>query len=65
MTEEIKVLRYYYKLERLKLGGMFALFFRTFKKQLLKNLCSSNPSLFYFDLYKLGYLCARAKELKM
>jgi len=65
MTEEIKVLRYYYKLERLKLRGVFASFFRMFKQQLLNDLSSSNPSLFYFDIYKLGYLCARAKELKM
>jgi len=65
MSDEVRVLRYYYKVESLKLRGVLAFFYRSFKRQFLKNLCSSSPSLFYFDIYKLGYLCDRAKELKM
>lgn len=65
MAEEVRVLNMYFKMQKLGMRSVFALFFRSFKKKLLKNLSSSSPSLFYFDLYKLGYLCDRAKELKM
>lgn len=54
--ETVKILNAYLKLK--KLGLLFAArwFFSLSEKQVVKNLNSSNPSLFLFDLYRLGYL---------
>jgi glycosyltransferase involved in cell wall biosynthesis len=62
MAEEVKVLRYFFTLKRLGLISIGSFFYAVFKKRLLKNLTGKQPSLFYFDLYKLTYLCARYKR---
>ena len=64
MADEVKVLRYFFKLKKLGLIKAGSFINTAFKKTLLKNLSSANPSLFYFDLYKLSYLCARYSQLK-
>lgn len=64
MTEEVKVLNYFFVLKKWKVIGLFSFLFSVFQKGLLKNLTGLQPSLFYFDLYKLGYLCSRAKDLE-
>lgn len=64
LAEEVKVLHYFFILKRLGLVSLFSKLFSQFQKRLLKNLISEDPSLFYFDLYKLGYLCSRAKDLQ-
>ena len=53
--ENIKLLRYFFQLKRLKAIGLYRLFFKLFKPSFLKNLTSTKPSLFIFDLYRLGY----------
>jgi hypothetical protein len=45
------------KIEKMKLSIIFSFFHVLTKSFFLKNLSSSNPSLFIFDLYRLGYLC--------
>ena len=45
------------KIKKLKLLSAFALFHKITRAVFLKNLASANPSLFIFDLYRLGYLC--------
>jgi hypothetical protein len=47
----------YARLEQLHLVKIAALGFKWSKKLLAKNLLSKNPSLFLFDLYRLGYFC--------
>ncbi len=64
MAEEVKVLHYYFILKKMGLVSLISKLFSKFQNRLLKNLTSEEPSLFYFDLYKLGYLCSRAKELQ-
>lgn len=64
MAEEVKVLRYFFKLKKLGLIKVGSAIYRSFKGILLKNLLSEDPSLFYFDLYKLSYLCAKYDQLK-
>lgn len=64
MAEEVKVLRYFFTLKSLGLIKVGAFFYSVFKKKLLKNLTGDNPSLFYFDLYKLTYLCTRYTKLE-
>lgn len=54
--ENVKILNTYLKLK--KLGLLFAprWFFSLSKNLILKNLNTTEPSLFLFDLYRLGYL---------
>lgn len=40
-----------------KFDKIYSLFYTVFKSFFKKNLLSKNPSLFVFDLYKLGYYC--------
>lgn len=55
-ANSVKILEKYLQLK--KYGGLFIIrgFFKLFKKTLLQNLNSPKPSLFLFDLYRLGYL---------
>jgi cellulose synthase/poly-beta-1,6-N-acetylglucosamine synthase-like glycosyltransferase len=46
------------EIENLKLNFAFAFFYKITKPIFLKNLSSNNPSLFVFDLYRLGNLCS-------
>ncbi|MCB0430204.1 MAG: glycosyltransferase family 2 protein [Flavobacteriales bacterium] len=50
----IQLLATYRKLKRWRLRGLIRQVMRIKMPWLEKNLLSSNPSLFYFDLYKLG-----------
>ena len=43
--------------KKLHLTGTVTQFFKRFEKTLNKNLKSEKPSLFLFDLYRLGYFC--------
>lgn len=61
---DIKLLRYFRKLEKLRLAGVFATIFRKVKKRLRENLSSLQPSLRLFDLYKLGLLCEAASTIR-
>lgn len=43
--------------KKLNLTSVVTKFFKYFENSLLKNLLSEKPSLFLFDLYRLGYFC--------
>ena len=45
----------YSKLKKLHLLGLFRFFYRSSYKAIRANLLGHNPSLFLFQLYKLGY----------
>jgi glycosyltransferase involved in cell wall biosynthesis len=45
------------KIDSLKLNFAFAFFYKITRSVFLKNIASNNPSLFIFDLYRLGNLC--------
>lgn len=55
-NETVKILKTYLKLKNNNLLFGVRWFFKISKKSLLKNLNSPKPSLFLFDLYRLGYL---------
>ncbi|UOX32762.1 glycosyltransferase [Flavobacterium sediminilitoris] len=56
--EEINpLLKHYKKIDNLKLTKIVSILFILFKKQLEKKIVNINPNLFYFDLYRLGYIC--------
>ena len=56
-AEDNKLLQGFERLKKTGLLPVFTLFYRLFYPILEKNLLSKNPSLFVFDIYKLGYLC--------
>ncbi len=54
---ENKLLKRYSEFKKIKAIKLLAFLFQKNEKMMKRNLISSNPSLFIFDLYKLGYLC--------
>lgn len=54
----IRIAKMYNTLKKAGLRPLASLFFKIVQKPFRKNLLSSNPSLFIFDLYRLGYLCS-------
>jgi glycosyltransferase involved in cell wall biosynthesis len=56
LTASIRLLRAARYLRKLRLNSLYHSFFRIFRKSMLANLNSPHPSLFIFDLYKLGLL---------
>ena len=57
VEEDTALTKMYGKIENLNLVKFAAFVFRLFKKRFTKNLLSKNPSIFIFDLYRLGYFC--------
>ena len=65
MTElrEVPLMKTFFIMRNLFLSGVFIFFFRFFARTLKTNLLSLNPSLFLFDIYKLGLLAQKTREL--
>ena len=57
IKNEIRLIDTYIRLKLFKTTNLVAYFFKIFHKKIEVNLCSEKPSLFLFDMYKLGYLC--------
>jgi glycosyltransferase involved in cell wall biosynthesis len=55
--EDTFLTKTYSKIQKFKLVKVASFLFKIFKKQFTKNLLSKNPSLFIFDIYRLGYFC--------
>lgn len=63
-TDEIKLYRNFERVNKFKLSAGYLFFYTVFLKRLIeKNLYSQNPSLFFFDLYKLYWCFKTAQEL--
>jgi glycosyltransferase involved in cell wall biosynthesis len=62
MAEKLRLAQFYQKIKKWNLDLPVAWFYRIFKNQILNNLYSENPSLFLFQIYKLGYLCSMKDE---
>lgn len=56
--ENSKIITFYNLLKKLKLIQIMSFFFQKNKTRIEANLLSQKPSLFLFDLYKLGYFCS-------
>lgn len=61
-AENLRVIKIYKRIKNLGLEGGIRKFYLTFRKNMLDNLLSENPSLFVFQLYKLGYICTLKDE---
>jgi len=57
MLEQIKVFRVFKKVQSLGLCRLLAFKFRAARKLMEWNLCSSHPSIFLYDFYRLSYMC--------
>lgn len=57
-TNKVKIAKIYVFLKKWNLTFLIRFFYRTFRKSVKRNLLSSNPNLFLFDLYRLGYICS-------
>ena len=57
LTNESKLLHHYLIFKKLHITGILAFKYRLLHRILQRQLCSSNPSLFLFDIYKLLFLC--------
>ena len=56
-NSESKILQVYNVFKKLYLTTFISTIFKKIERNLEHNLLSKNPSLFLFDLYKLGYYC--------
>lgn len=57
LVKDITLLTYYKRFKDLGLIGIIKYIYLKYEYWLRKNLMGKNPNLFFFDLYKLGYLC--------
>lgn len=57
-NDYVSISRVYFKIKKYKIAFVFRYFYKIAEKPMLKNLSSTNPSLFVFDLFRLGYLCS-------
>lgn len=57
LAEESRLLKQFLKIEKSGFVRLFALKFDVTKNTFCKQLCSSNPSLLLYDIYKLLFLC--------
>jgi glycosyltransferase involved in cell wall biosynthesis len=60
-ADYIKIAKVYTRLKKFGLSPALAMLHSAMNNSFRKNLVSSNPSLFIFDLYRLGYLCSLKK----
>lgn len=64
LSRHIKIFRWYCRIKRTGLSGVYLFFEKPFHKYFLKNLLSCNPSLYYFDFYRLALLLRKARSAK-
>jgi glycosyltransferase involved in cell wall biosynthesis len=57
IIQRIKIVNAYNKLEKYHLVGLYILFYKTTRRLMLSLLAKKNPSLFIWNLYKLGVYC--------
>ncbi|WP_066631963.1 glycosyltransferase family 2 protein [Labilibacter marinus] len=55
LYDKIKLLRYAKMIQQYGLKGIVIKLYLKFRLKIINNLCSNNPNLLLFDLYKIGY----------
>lgn len=56
-AEYVQLSKMFSILQKIKFTFIFAFMFEKCKSKIEKQLCSKNPSMLLFDLYRLGYYC--------
>lgn len=62
MADNLRLIQSYKKVRKVGMKKPIGVFFNLFEPLLLRNLYSKNPSLFIFQIYKLGYICTLKAE---
>jgi len=57
VIDKIKILQYWKIISSIHLDRVIVILFKLFKRVIIKNLHSSNPSLYLFQFYKLAFFC--------
>ena len=57
----VRISTVFAKIKKLHLSSICSIFYKSTRTVFLKNLSSNSPSLFIFDLYRIGYLCSLKK----
>ncbi|RZJ69425.1 glycosyltransferase [Flavobacterium sp.] len=57
-SDYVKMGRYYEFLKKSRLDFFVRNFFNLTRKSILKEISKSKPSLFWYDVYRIGYLCS-------
>jgi glycosyltransferase involved in cell wall biosynthesis len=61
-VEYVRLSQMFSTLQKIKCSFIFAFMFEKCKSKIEKQLCSENPSMLLFDLYRLGYYCLLNKN---
>lgn len=61
-VKENKLLKKFNEIKSIRMNQFFSTLFKFFSKKMETNLNSKTPSLFIYDLYKLGYICSISKK---
>ena len=64
ISRHVKIFRWYRRLKRTGLSGLYLFFEKIFHGYFRRNLLSCKPSLFFFDCYRLAVLIKMAKQNK-
>jgi hypothetical protein len=56
ISRHVKIYRWYHRLKRIGLSGLYLFFEKPFHDYFRKNLLSCKPNLFFFDCYRLAAL---------
>lgn len=62
LSRHVKIFRWYNRLKRTGLAGIYLFFEKPFHQYFRKNLLSCKPSLFFFDCYRLAALVRMGKK---
>ncbi len=60
--QDFKILKIFERIKKYKMTRVFKMGFHKYSNSMEKNLLSGSPSLFIYDMYKLGYLCSYQSE---
>jgi len=58
----LRISKLFFEIKKLGLARLMVFFYNTTRSAFLNNLSGNTPSLFVFDLYRLGYLCSLEKK---
>ncbi len=64
LFSHVRLLQFHRKLQRWHLDSVVAFIYNIIKPLLLHNLTGKNPSLFIYNLYKVGFLCHIVRNVK-
>ncbi|HKC35798.1 MAG TPA: hypothetical protein VKB95_07035, partial [Chitinophagaceae bacterium] len=62
ISRHVRIFRWYLRLKRTGLSGLYLFFEKMFHRYFRRNLLSCKPSLFFFDCYRLAVLIRMAKQ---